>query len=66
MSVCMIQVQVYIYRVSTIYCNIVIGHNVHYGGCASYSHSVALGALKAHFHYSSSLIASPIKFHQDV
>ena len=27
---------------------------------------MAFGALKAHFHYSSSLIASPIKCHQDV
>ena len=27
---------------------------------------MALGALKAHFHYSSNLIASPIKHHQDM
>ena len=30
-----LQVQVYIDIVSAIYCNIVIGHNMHYGGCAS-------------------------------
>ena len=36
MSVFMIQVQVHIYIVSAIYCNIVVDHNLHYGGCASY------------------------------
>ena len=39
MSVHMIQVQVHIYIVSTIYHNIVIGHNMHYGRCASYYYS---------------------------
>ena len=32
----MVQVLVHIYRVNFIYCDIVIGHNMHYRGCASY------------------------------
>ena len=35
----MIQVHVHIYRISAIYCDIVIGHNMHYRGCASYYYS---------------------------
>ena len=31
----MLEVQVHIYTISTIYCKLVIGHNMNYGGCAS-------------------------------
>ena len=40
MNVCMLQVQVHIYIVSAIYCKLVVGHNMHYGGCVSCWHLV--------------------------
>ena len=39
MSVCMVQVHVHIYRLNTIYHNMVISLKTLYGGCTSYIHS---------------------------
>ena len=35
MNVFMLQVQVHIYTISAIYCKLMIGHKMHYGGCTS-------------------------------
>ena len=56
----MIQVQVHIYRVSTIYSNIVIGHNMHYRGCVIDIQLIVILAISAIPVYIAILVYSDI------